>query len=101
MAAPARRRLCLCPNIFGVLFISWVETKRSPWLSQRSEEEDHFFIYIKTHPTVVTDLKQNKAESHERTPTGAILCVFIVDMTLHLFEMMYKSVTELRTAQTR
>lgn len=29
------------------------------------------------------------------------LCVFIVDMTLHLFEMMYKSVTELRMAQTR
>lgn len=28
----------------------------------------------------------------ETPPTGAILCVFIVDMTLHLFEMMYKSV---------
>lgn len=51
------------------------------------------YIYISTPP--------KKAQSDERTSTGAILCVFIVDMTLHLFEMMYKSVTELRTAQTR
>lgn len=29
------------------------------------------------------------------------VCLFIVDMTLHLFEMTYKSVTELRMAQTR
>ena len=42
-----------------------------------------------------------KAQLDERMLTGAILCVFIVDVALHLFEMIYKSVTELRTAQTR
>lgn len=47
----------------------------------------------------VTAAKQAKPD--ETLPTGAILRVFIVDMTLHLFEMMYKSVTELRMAQTR
>lgn len=45
--------------------------------------------------------KNKQAKPDETAPTGAILCVFIVDMTLHLFEMMYKSGTELRMAQTR
>lgn len=46
--------------------------------------------------------KLNKqAKPDETPPAGAIVCVFIVDMTLHLFQMMYKSVTELRMAQTR
>lgn len=104
VAAPAKRGLCFCPNIFGVLLISSVEIKRPLWLSQLSvrKRNDHLlYIYIKTHSIIATGLNQNTAESHETPPTGAILCVFIVDMTLHLFEMMYKSVTELRTAQTR
>lgn len=49
--------------------------------------------------TAEEDLKNKQAD--ETAPTGAIFCVFIVDMTLHRFEMMYKSVTELRMAQTR
>lgn len=65
-------------------------------------DQEGIVIYICMRSGVVTAFQpKQKAQSDERTPTGAILCVFIVDMTLHLSEMMYKSVTELRTAQTR